>query len=235
VLEGLIVGADRADMRAREQALRAALQGGSRGTFPMRVTGRVGDPEDLQADVRVSSRFVAPDDGGAVGSPRVKPFQAALRSPASVLYGATLRTVQLQIAETLGGLAFPVTFPVSFGGSEEDGVELVHAGDARAWPIIEVEGMARGPILENLTTGQSLHFPAVTIESGETLVVDPTPGRRTARLVAAAGTSVSVYAELDRAASSWWALEPGGNELRLRASETDGLARMVLTYRNAYA
>jgi hypothetical protein len=235
IAEGMIVGATREDLRARERALRAVMQGGSRGTFRMRVSGRVGDPEDLEADVRPSARFASPDDGGGPGSPRVKAFQAALRSPSAVLEGANLVTVQLQIAETAGGLSFPMTFPLTFGGSAEDGIEIVHTGDARAWPLLTVEGYARGPILENLTTGQALHLPNLTIDTGETLEVDPTPGRRTIRLIGETGGSNNAYAELDRAASAWWALEPGGNELRLRATETDGEARMVVTFRNAYA
>lgn len=227
----MIVGRTAAERGERERALRACLRG-SAGTFPIRITGRHGDPEDMVADVRVAQPFTAARSGGDRASTRLQPCTFGLRSAAASLAGATLRTVNVAPPEQDGGLSFPVVFAVSFGGTVGDGTIAENAGDDLAWPLIEVFGPIVSPVLENLTTGEAVHLPGLTVASGEYLLIDPRPGRRTVLLNGLA--SASRYSAVARNVSRWWGLVPGENRLRFGAAESADDARMRVSWRNAY-
>ncbi len=229
VIEGVIVGRDRASYRARERALRAALSA-STATWQLAPRGRDGDPEDLVADVRTSSAFRCPDN--ANGTRRLGPFQVAVRSAAPVLYGEGVHTQTVRPVAETGGLRFPVTFPVNFQASPGIGDAVTNGGDARTWPLLRLYGPITNPVLENLSSGESLVVVGQLLD-GQFLEIDPRPQRRSVLLNGGAGASR--YSWIDRTASAWWPLYPGTNAIRLRAAEQLGDARLELTWRNAYA
>lgn len=226
VVELWIVGQDKADVREREAALRAALAPSSR-TWPARIVGRLGDPENLTAEVRTSSPLRAANVVG--NGVRLQPAAFAIRSADAVLYGATEHVAEVLPVEETEGFSFPFTFPLSFEGSVAAGTAVVSAGDASTFPVIRLHGPMTNVRIENLTTDQVLTFPG-SIDAGTFLEVvsatrtitlggDPAEGR---------------YGDLDRSASSWWPLAPGTNLIRLRASTWAGTARAELTWRDAY-
>jgi Phage tail protein len=228
VLAGKIVGVDRDDLRARERTLRAALAPTS-ATWRLRVAGRVGDPEDLTADVRTSAPFRCSDT--ADHSRRFKDFQVALRAADAVLYGADEELVTAYPVAGSGGLDFPLDFTMDFvaePGAEDLGETVTNAGDADAWPVLRVYGPMTYPRLENLTTG------AVTVLTG-TIAEDAyveVDARASSPLTLNGATSV--YSMLDRTASTLWPLVPGANQVRVRAAAFSGSARLEVYWRNAY-
>lgn len=224
ILSGKIIGLDRTDLRARERSLRAAV-GSSPQTWQMRVTGRVGDPEDLIAAVRPSQGLRCAD--GVEGPGRVKEWQVSLRSGAPVLYGANQLTASVLPMTGTSGLSFPLTFPLAFGAGASTSIQVTNAGDAPTPPALRVYGPITQPIIENLTTGQQIAVVG-SLGDGDWIDIDVA----TRRVTYASGASA--YPLIDRAASSFWVLPPGASTISLRASAFSGVARLVVTHRNAY-
>lgn len=230
VLEGMIVGVDKADLRQRERALRAALAGGA-DLWTARIDGRLGDPENLTAAVRVSAGgpFRSPDSG--TGPRRLMSFGVALRSPDPVLYGVNAQATDLEPVAVTSGRTYPRTYPRSYAGADSPGVAVVNLGDAPSWPVLRIYGPITDAAIDNMTAGDALELTG-TIDAGQFVEVDTAPSRRTLFLDGDPG--ISRYTMLDRSASRWWPLQPGTNVLRLRALSYGTGARVAVAWRNAY-
>lgn len=225
-LAGYIVGVDRADLRARERALRAALAPTST-TWQLRIRGRVGDPEDMIAQVRVLSRFTAGDK--AADSRRVKAWGVSLRSADAVLYGAAAKIATVEPAEETGGRGYPYGYPYSFAGVGAVPTIIENAGDAPTWPVVRLYGPMSGVVLEHATSGRVLAFPG-SIDAGTFLEVTTA----TRSITLGGNPDASRYNALDRDASRWWPLEPGANAVQLSAVSFGAGAHAELTWRDAY-
>lgn len=77
-------------------------------------------------------------------------------------------------APGIGGLSFPLTFPLSFGTAGTPGVMTVtNTGEAVTWPTYVITGPVTGPVVTNVTTGKALQWASsFTLEAGQTMVVD---------------------------------------------------------------
>ena len=82
-------------------------------------------------------------------------------------------------------------------------------------------------MLLNNTTGQQVAL-TYTLASGEFLDVYPERG------VILAGGTADRYSALDFAASTWWQLQPGSNDVRLLASSYSSPAALTVAWRHAY-
>jgi len=86
-------------------------------------------------------------------------------------YSAIPTTVSTTLASQSGGMTFNATFPVSFGTVGAGGtVSLTNAGNFQTPLQFTILGPVTNPILDNLTTGQSLLF-TITLATGDTLVI----------------------------------------------------------------
>lgn len=115
-------------------------------------------------------------------------------------------------------------------GGSGGGQTVVNAGMWPTWPRFVIVGPTSGSMnvtsLENVTTGRQVRFTAnggLSIPSGSTLVVDMHPARRVVQFTTGA-SRLNTVVNLD----SWWQVQPGTNELRLRAGgSTDGASAEV--------
>lgn len=227
ILEGLLVAPDRVTLRALERQLRATFAEGT-DTWPLRLEGRVGDPETLERLVRVSQPLRCTDQGGAPPGAG-KPWQVALRCASPRWAGVTERVATVPRPEGVGGFTYPYSYPYSYGGSSSPGTTVTTTGDARAWPVLTITGPITTPVLENLTNGRALYL-TTTLGPGESLVIDTA-----ARTVTRNGPGgANAYNAVDRAASSWWPLEPGANAIRVRAADSADPAELTVAWRDAY-
>jgi hypothetical protein len=94
------------------------------------------------------------------------------------LYAAPSISAAIGAPTPLGGLTFPVTFPLSFGGGSST-ADLFpnNAGNIEMRPILVITGPCTNPKVVNDQTGWSLQFknPAqvgFTLNAGDTLTVD---------------------------------------------------------------
>jgi hypothetical protein len=74
-------------------------------------------------------------------------------------------------------LVFPITFPISFGTSDEllsSGI-INYAGTWKSYPVITLIGPYSRAVIANVTTGKAI-FMSVPILAGEERIIDLTPG-----------------------------------------------------------
>ena len=137
---------------------------------------------------------------------------------------ATTQTVsQASVSGT--GLVFPITFPLSFGGAVSGGQFVANnAGEFAAPWTATISGPIVNPVLENVTTGQTVAFTG-SLTTGETLVISSID-----HSILFNGTA-SRYSWLV-VGSSWWELVPGDNTVRLAG--TSGSGSVSFTYRSAW-
>ncbi len=145
----------------------------------------------------------------------------------------------------LGGLTFPVTFPVSFGGGSSTAYLFPNnAGNIEMRPILVIAGPCTNPKVVNDQTGWSLTFknPAqtgLTLNAGDTLTVD-TDTHSVLYLVS--GTTVPspergwvVPGSIWPDATSHAGIQPGSQTIQFSTSDS-GLvaATLTLKYASAY-
>lgn len=68
------------------------------------------------------------------------------------------------------GLVFPISAPISFGGSGAETDTITYLGTVFTNPTIQIKGPARNPDIRNLTTDQIIRF-TYSIAAGETVVI----------------------------------------------------------------
>ncbi len=113
------------------------------------------------------------------------------------------------VANSGSGLSVPITVPLSF----EDGTGTTvinNLGNMASFPDITIPGACTVPIIRNTTTGKKLHFVGLTINAGQSLVIDSK--LRTAKI-----GSISKIDFLS-ADSEFWTLEPGNNVITFSVS-----------------
>lgn len=133
-------------------------------------------------------------------------------------YSATGAVTPVALPAVAGGLTWPTGWPLVWGSGTAGGVTITNAGNFPSRPVITFHGDLVGLSLENITASRTFQMSdAYTLAAGETLVVD-----FDARTVLLGGTA-SRYGDVD-AASQWWELLPGANEIRLAAHSGAGWA-----------
>jgi Phage tail protein len=117
------------------------------------------------------------DTSGAAGD-----FQTGLISVAILLdavdptvYDANVQQSTVGLTVATGGLTFPLSFPVTFGGSSGGFVYATNSGYAPCYPLITVLGPCSGPRIQQQTTGQYLDF-GFFVGYGDELVIDTYAG-----------------------------------------------------------
>lgn len=93
------------------------------------------------------------------------------------LYGAP-QTATVGLGTPLGGMTFPATFPLTFGGGTVAGtISASNGGNIEMRPTFTITGPVTNPVVTNATTGWQLSFTnptqsSFTVLAGDTLVVD---------------------------------------------------------------
>ncbi len=148
-------------------------------------------------------------------------FSVSFRCPDPGWRQTPQQAISLDFA--LGGLAFPISFPIAFTATGTTQA-INNAGDLPSAPVITFTASAGGaedPAFRNVTTGQEFVLAGLVLAEDESVVVDM--DRRTARLND--GTNVMA---LRTPASEMWTLVPGINEVAVSASVGSGA--VVLEY-----
>lgn len=97
------------------------------------------------------------------------------------LYDPTAVALFWTVEEEVGSWAFPLGFPRGFGSSVIDApASILNAGSWKTYPIIRIGGPGEAIEIENVTTGDLIEFdPAYSIDAGEIITIDLTPGVKT--------------------------------------------------------
>lgn len=80
------------------------------------------------------------------------------------------------LPSSTGGLTWPVTWPVTWNSIPISGsMVLNNTGDAPGSLVLTVNGPCVGPIITQLETGATLSLPSLTINAGDSLIINCDP------------------------------------------------------------
>lgn len=140
---------------------------------------------------------------------------------------------EIEMADWIGGLQFPLEIttegiPFSISGSE---VHVFNDGDVDAPVLIEFNGPALNPQVENLTTRNLIRIGR-TLEAGDKLIIDTSFGNKSIRLLHGEKESnVMHWIDLQ---SKFWQLIPGENVIKYSADEGAEEATVQVTWKNRF-
>ena len=123
--------------------------------------------------------------------------------------------------------AYNRTYNLSYGlaGTATQTVTLTNQGNYETWPVFTISGACTNPVITNLTTGQSLFFPAVTLGASDTLTVNT--DLRTVLFNGGAARNLLGNQ------SQWFSL-PATTPTTITYSVASGSGSCTITYRDAY-
>lgn len=88
------------------------------------------------------------------------------------IYSITTEVNEFVAPSGTGGRAYPMTFPVDYGGGSETTVlEVPNSGSVLSYPIVDFYGPCTNPFLNNETTGETFTLSAM-ISTGDFIRVD---------------------------------------------------------------
>jgi len=183
------------------------------GLPPMQVTARLEQPP------RITGSYI-------------KDFLISLVCPDPRIYSQTLHNLSSAAGTGIvTGAAFPLAFDIIFGGGTgaTATVAVNNEGNIDTPPVLRIYGPLSNPYVRNVTSGANLYLDNLTLVAGE--YVDVNLIARTA--VTSGGTNV--YGRIRFPESEWWLLEPGVNDLELRAATSSSGSQLVVYWRDAWA
>lgn len=165
----------------------------------------------------------------AVTGRRPKAFQVALVSADAYNLSTSEQSIVLVPGLAAGelGIPNPIVNPITSALNVTAQQFVVTSGDAPTWPRFRVDGPISNPEILNQTTGQRIRI-VLTLAAGEWIDVFPERG------AILFGGVTDRYSAYDFAASSWWQLQSGANDVRLIASSYSAPAQLTVYWRHAY-
>lgn len=179
----------------------------------VRRSGKLTETYPTLADVTFTIGLVAPDP---------RKYSMVQRSVAIGLTPAGLG----------GGMVVPFTVPFTLQAAAAPGAATAtNGGNFRTPAVAVITGPVSAPTLSNLTTGQTVSWSTLILNTGQTLVVDflnrqgyvnPTSVSTSPGIPSTGGT----YWPAD-ASSAWWQLAPGTNLVQFGGTAGTGATASV--------
>lgn len=218
---GIVRGDTLADMWANLDDMKGRMALGSERLLVFR---RQGLSFSERAVVRLDGTLDVPLSGSA---PTLR-FGGAFIANDPRIYTETQSIAAYDpTADTPGGLTFPLTFPLDFGGVSSGSLVVTNVGNYKTPPVFVITGPVVNPIVDNDSTGQSIYFRDTDLPAGAEITVDVQA--RSVRLGATSRPDL-----FDASRSDWWELAPGANQLRLRGGGmASGQTEFAVTFRSA--
>jgi hypothetical protein len=149
-------------------------------------------------------------------------FSLSLLAPDPRKYDVTSRSVSLVLPIASGGIAPPLTPPLTITGStSQSQATLTNDGTVATFPTFVLSGPCPPATIANLTTGEALRV-LDAVPAGQTLVIDVLNGTAT------------TGGQSRRVLGTWWGLVPGANEVAFWAESYDAAAGLQVSYRSAW-
>jgi len=155
--------------------------------------------------------------------------QVAFVAPDGVLETLAQTTADVSALPTPGaGLGFPVTLPTAFPKtSTYNTTRVMNNGTEAAPPVFQLWGPCTSPLLLNLSTGQRLSLPGLTLTAQQYAEVDVA----NATILLNGRPAESLYAYQEWGVSSFFWLAPGRNLLRYTPASFSEDAHAVVRFR----
>jgi hypothetical protein len=151
-------------------------------------------------------------------------FSLSLIAPDPRRYDVNETTASTGLPTTTGGLALPLTLPLTIGATTTAGVLTVtNAGNMATRPTFTVDGpVPAGASITHRSSGKTLRIPD-GVPSGRTLTIDT--DKRTALLD---GTAARVVT------GTWFEYDPGSNDVAFSAPSYNSTALLTSVSRSAW-
>ncbi|WP_236256345.1 phage distal tail protein [Streptomyces hygroscopicus] len=226
-LDGLVVRAPRHTIGAVVAALNA-------GTVPVEdelpFVAWLDERGPLLAYARATRRAVPAGPGYRLGTITGGAVEWQATDPRRYELAERFVSATLPVSEP--GLAWPLTWPLSFGSPGSTGaLSATNAGDAETHPLVEFRGPVTGPALTNLATGDVIEYD-IPLAAGDVLTIDTLAGT-----VVLNGTASRIHTATSRSVpEQTFTLAPGTTSLIFRAApgSSDPTASATVRYRSAY-
>lgn len=141
------------------------------------------------------------------------------------------KTDDAEMAAWIGGLSFPLSFPMSFSVRGKQ-ISVTNDGNVDTPVVIDFYGPATNPKIINLTTDQFVRVKRELLE-GEKLTISTEYGRKKVDLIDSEGVATNAMHYIDLA-SEFWSLEPGKNSLLYEADAGEEQAKVKVKWKNRY-
>lgn len=233
-IEGFVQGSSWQDLQQRKRDLAAVLlptQSEKVLKLPNPLeayTSAASYADQMAGYERMSARVLAPVEFGDVLGGLGQSFVVSLRASDPRRYGDVLNASVTSDLTTAGGLAFPLSFPISFNPSGLGGyVSVTNSGTVSTPGVMRVQGPVTNPAIYAQTVDALIAFDGLTLASGDWIDIDLL--ERTVTFT----DGSSRYRYLDDDLSSWFLIPPGVSEYRIGGSVVASPASLTISYRNA--
>lgn len=153
---------------------------------------------------------------------RTGEFSLSLLAPDPRKYATFAQSVNLVLPFTSGGIAPPLTPPLTVTGSSSlSQATVTNSGNVLTYPTLTVVGPCPPARIANLTTSEVIRVVDPVL-AGESLVIDVLNGTAT------------INGQSRRVLGSWWGLVPGANEVAFAADGYDADAELSMSFRSAW-
>jgi hypothetical protein len=144
------------------------------------------------------------------------------------IYDAQPLQTYAQVATPVGGLLFPVTFPMTFGVATAGSgtFQAINSGNFETRPTARIYGPIDNPRIEHSDLGLKIDL-AISLATGDYLDID-----FGARSITLNGTASRRYVLTGD--STWFALVPGLNNLRFAANSVSTTGLLSFSWRSAW-
>lgn len=151
------------------------------------------------------------------------------------LYASPTQNPSVGLPAPSGGMSFPLTFPLSFGGgSAPNQVTVTNGGNVPCWPTLVVTGPCVNPTIANqsISGAPALSF-SMQLQSGDQLMIDCD---LQSIVFFAAGQARGVpYNQILRPGSVFFALPPGSSVLAFNSQDVSpATGTLQVWYASAY-
>lgn len=151
-------------------------------------------------------------------------------------YDANIVTITESTPSNAQGVTFPVTFPIVFTADPTGSFTVTNNGNLDTRPIITISGPISSPFIQNVTTGQYLWWPNLTLGASDYLTVDL--ARRGSWLNGTGPyTATPGYSQNYQLASgySWWSFQPGTTTVIFRGNLFNQQGSLSMPFASAWA
>ena len=120
-------------------------------------------------------------------------------------------------------------FPLHISKGTIDGnVSVNNPGEVEAYPLITATGPLTALEIQNVTTGKTINFPALTMTASDTLTIDTRPEILSVKI-----NGNSAFSLLS-ASSSLWTIQPGSNQLKIVTAGTSSNSSVTISFATRY-
>jgi hypothetical protein len=155
-------------------------------------------------------------------------FMLQLIAPDSQIYSSLLVGSGLVNLPTSTGIAWPIVWPVTFGGVTGGSVEVDNDGSILTWPRITLQGQLTSPVIQNITTGQLMQLNTV-LNAGDEIVLymGDSPFGIGKRVMLNDSSSIIGVKTAD---SQWLGVQPGPNIFALSSGSTADTGSILVEF-----